>query len=146
MHLADYNISFYINLPIGGLAAAIVALVFRTPDKAKPTKASWQEKIRQLDLSGIFFLISALICFILALQWGGTTKPWKSSGVIGTLVGFGVLLICFVINEWYLGERSMFPPHLLKQKTLIFLCLFTTVFAGCFFVRQSLRSRRAKLC
>lgn len=126
--------SFYINLPIGAVSAAIIMFFFQTPKNAKPIKATKMEKLLQMDFPGTFILMAALVCLILALQWGGTTKSWNSGDVIGTLVVFGVLMIVFVANEWYMGERALFQSRLLKQKTIIIMSLFITFIAGPFFV------------
>ncbi|CAG8970716.1 hypothetical protein HYALB_00001497 [Hymenoscyphus albidus] len=44
---------FYINLPLGGTALAILAIIFHTPPSAKPLKGSWKEKFLQMDPLGI---------------------------------------------------------------------------------------------
>lgn len=118
---------FYINLPIGGVSAAIIFFMFRTPAHAKPRQATLKEKILQLDLSGTALLLCAFTCIILALQWGGVTKPWNSADVIGTFVGFGLILIAFAVNEYFQGSRALFAPDLIASKTLILLCLYISV-------------------
>ena len=109
---------FYINLPFGAVAAAIILLFFRTPSAARPAKASWKEVFLQMDLFGCVLVMAAVVCYLLALQWGGTTKPWSNSSVIGTLVGFGLLSIAFIANELYMGERASIQPRLVKQRRI----------------------------
>ena len=116
--------SFYINLPIGGASAAVILFFFKTPAASKPTKATWREKILQMDPLGTFTIMAAVICFILALQWGGTTKPWSSSPVIGTLVGFVVLLIVFGIVEWRMGDRAVLQGKFLRDRGILINVLF----------------------
>jgi acid phosphatase family membrane protein YuiD len=87
-----------------------------------------------MDPSGIVLLLGAILCFLLALQWGGSAKAWGSADVIGTLVGFGLLLIAFTINELWLQEKAMIPPRLLKGQTILFSCLFTFFFSGSFYL------------
>ena len=48
---------FYINLPIGGLACAIIFAFFRTPKAARPQSATWREKLLQMDFPGTFILM-----------------------------------------------------------------------------------------
>ncbi|PNS20557.1 hypothetical protein CAC42_6007 [Sphaceloma murrayae] len=124
---------FYINLPIGGVSTAIILFYFQTPKRAKVIQATWKEKLLQLDLSGTFLLTAAIVCLVLALQWGGTTKPWSDGDVIGTLVGFGLIMIVFGINEFFVRERALFAPKLMKQKTIILMCIFITVLGAGFF-------------
>ncbi|KAK4539779.1 hypothetical protein LTR36_010367 [Oleoguttula mirabilis] len=125
---------FYINLPIGGVSFAIIAFFFRTPSHAAPVKASLKEKLSHMDIIGTFTLLGALICFLLAMQWGGVTKPWSSPDVIGLLVGAGAITIAFLVLEWYLGERAAINYRLLKTKTISFQLMYQVIMAGCFFV------------
>lgn len=125
---------FYINLPVGGLGAAIILLFFHTPPQAVPVKASLREKFLQMDLIGASLIMGATIAFILALQWGGSTHPWNSSVIIGLFVGFGLIIIAFVILEWYQGERSMIAPRLIKDRTIYISSAYAFFFAGSYFI------------
>ena len=125
---------FYINLPVGGASAAVIFLFFQTPKAAKPQQASWKEKLLQMDLPGTFTIMSAIVCYLLALQWGGTTKSWNSADVIGTLVGFGLLIILFVVIEWYSGNYALLQFRLLKDRTLGAMCAFVFIVSGSFFI------------
>lgn len=125
---------FYINLPIGGLSAVIIFLFFKAPAQAAPTKATLKEKILQMDLPGTFIIMAAIICYILALQWGGQTKAWNSSDVIGTLVGFVLILIVFAVIEWYQGDRAMIVGRLLKDRTISVSMVFIFFLGGGFFL------------
>ncbi|KAJ4172479.1 hypothetical protein NW754_002679 [Fusarium falciforme] len=62
---------FWINLPVGGLGAAIIILFFQTPSTARPVAASWPERLLQMDLVGACILVGATLCYLLALQYGG---------------------------------------------------------------------------
>lgn len=77
-----------------------------------------------MDLLGTFTIMAAIICYILALQWGGVTKKWSDSSVIGTLVGFGLLLVVFGIVEWYMGDRAMLQGALLGRREILVNCLY----------------------
>ena len=125
---------FYVNLPVGGLAAGLILLFFTAPKQAKPQQATFKEKILQLDLAGSFIFMAAIVCLLLALQWGGTTKPWSDGSVIGTLVAFGVLMIIFIANEILMNERALLVGRLMKQKTLILMSLYVAFNCAGFFV------------
>ncbi|KAK2680381.1 Major facilitator superfamily [Fusarium oxysporum f. sp. vasinfectum] len=101
---------FYINLPIGGLSALIIMFFFRTPPQGKPAVASWIEKLLQMDLVGVALVMGAIIAYILALQYGGQTHPWKSGVVVGLLVGFVLITIAFAVWEYSQGDRAMLAP------------------------------------
>jgi MFS family permease len=109
---------FYINLPIGGSAGAIIFLCFTTPAKAVPVAAPLKEKILQMDLPGTFTIMPAVICYILALQWGGQSKAWSSGPVVGCLVVFSVIMILFGVVEYFQGERAMISFRLMKDRTI----------------------------
>jgi MFS family permease len=106
---------FYINLPVGGLAAAIVLIYLHIPSEAKPAEATWKEKFLQMDLFGAVLVMCFIISYILALQYGGQTKPWDSSVVIGLLVGSFAIFVVFVMWEVYLGERAMVVPRIVSS-------------------------------
>ena len=125
---------FWINLPIGGLAGAFVMIFFSTPDHGKPVKAPWKEKLLQMDFGGTFLLLGAVICFLLALQWGGVTKSWGSGSVIGTLVAAGLITVVFVIVEKFLKERATLNMRLLTAKPIALLMMQQVCVCSTFFV------------
>lgn len=107
---------FWINLPVGGPVVVLILLFFRMPKHVKPVPATWKEIILQLDFLGFGILLTSLVCFTLALQWGGQTKPWSDGSVIATLVMWVVLTIAFFINEWLQGDYAIVPLGLLKPR------------------------------
>ena len=120
--------------PIGGVAAAIIFIFFTTPPAAIPAAAPLREKILQMDPIGNLIVLIGVVCYILALQWGGTTKAWSSGPVIGTLVAFGICVVLFIIWEYFAGERGMVVGRLLKKRTLWVPMLYVPLLGGCFFV------------
>lgn len=125
---------FWINLPVGGAVVFIILFIFRTPAHAKPEQVGWKELVLQLDLLGSVLILGALLCYLLALQWGGVAKAWSDRDVIGTLVGFGALSVLFVLKEMYMQERAMFPRRLFRNNpNMAVSCAFVFFFPGCFF-------------
>ena len=89
-----------------------------------------KEKIKQIDILGAFFLICAITCLLLALQWGGSQKPWSDSKVWGCLLGFGLLILVFIGLQFYLKDRATMPPRiLLGQRTVGACALFSAFLA-----------------
>jgi MFS family permease len=86
---------FYINLPLGGPIVVLLLL---------------------LDLPGFSLVLASLVCFILALQWGGQTKLWSSGSVIATLVLWILINIAFLVVERFQGSRAMVPLKLVKPR------------------------------
>ncbi|KAH0848459.1 GliA [Fonsecaea pedrosoi] len=124
---------FYINLPIGGVAAVIVFIFFKTPDKAKPAKATMKEKLLQLDLVGASLMMCLIVSYILALQYGGQTHPWNSSVVIGLLVGFVAISVVFVAWEILQKERAMIVARLFTKRYVMVGSIFMFFFGGAYF-------------
>ncbi|KAL6713737.1 hypothetical protein ACLMJK_008229 [Lecanora helva] len=125
---------FYINLPIGGASVAVLLLFFQAPAASKPQKATWREKLLQMDPLGTFTIMAAIVCYLLALQWGGTTKAWSDSDVIGTLVGFGLLLVAFIVIEWFEGDRALMQKDLLGRRDIVVHIMYIFFFGGSFFI------------
>lgn len=107
---------FWINLPLGGPIVILCLLFLRVPKHVKPVPATWKDIILQLDLPGFFLLLASLVCFALALQWGGQTKAWSAGVVIATLVLWIVFTATFFIVEKLQGPRAMVPLRLLKSR------------------------------
>lgn len=124
---------FWINLPLGAVAAAILIFLFKAPKACRPVPAPLKEKILQMDISGMALIVSTVLCYLLAMQWGGVSKPWNHRDVIGTLVGFVFLTIAFIINEWYMNERALLMPRLLKKRRVWTTCVFTFLASGSYF-------------
>jgi MFS family permease len=125
---------FYINLPIGGVVAVILFFFFHTPKSAKPAEGTLKEKILQMDLPGTALAMGCIIAYILALQYGGQTKPWKSSTVIGLIVGFVLLAITFGTWEYFQGERAAIPRRLISNRNVWVPSFYGLFFAGSYFI------------
>ncbi|KAJ5390556.1 major facilitator superfamily domain-containing protein [Penicillium cataractarum] len=125
---------FYINLPIGGLSILVILFFLRLPVTNEWAGKPILERIRQLDLIGASLLIPAIVCLLLALQWGGNKYAWNNSRIIGLFVGFGLLAILFAISQLWIGEKATLPPPILKQRTVLSSCLFALFFGGAFFL------------
>jgi hypothetical protein len=80
-----------------------------------------------MDLPGTGLIMAAVICYILALQDGGVTKPWNSSVVIGLLVGFVLIMIVFGIVEYLQKDRALLLPRLMKDRTMLVCCIFVSL-------------------
>jgi hypothetical protein len=96
----------------------VVGLFFKAPEAAKPTKATFREKLLNMDMLGISAMLCAVICYLLALQKAGITYDWKSAMVIGLLVGSILLSFVFVAIQIWLGERAMLVNRLLRDRTV----------------------------
>lgn len=117
---ADESDDIHRNLPIGAAAFIIIVLVLRLPASATREKSStsFREKVSRLDFPGIVLILGSVCCLVLALQWGGQTKPWRSADVIGLLVGAVLLAVAFGFVQWRKGDKATIPFRILRQRTI----------------------------
>lgn len=112
------------NLPIGGFVLATLFLTLRLPASATPQKISAKEALLQVDALGSIAIIGSLLCFLLAMDRGGITMPWKASQPIGLLIGWILLAVCFVGIEYVQGERALVPPRFMQNRGILVCCVF----------------------
>lgn len=96
--------------------------------------ATWREKLLQMDLLGVAIVMGIVVSYMLALQYGGQSMPWRSATVVGLLVTSAVLLVVFIFWENYQGDRAMIPPRLFKQRKIAVASMFTIFLDGAYFV------------
>ncbi len=108
---------FYINLPIGGVAMVILVFILQIPG-ARNANTPWREQVNQLDPIGTVFFISSIICLLLALQWGGSTYPWKDGRIIALLVLFAVLISVFIAIQHWKQETATVPPRIIQKRSI----------------------------
>ncbi|OQE23395.1 hypothetical protein PENFLA_c011G00146 [Penicillium flavigenum] len=114
---------FFINLPFGAVTAVTVFFTFQS---TKPiVQATRREKLRGLDPLGTLFFLPAIVCLLLALQWGGSMYAWGDARIIGLFVVFGVLFLCFIALQFHTGEKATLPPRLLRSRNIWGSALFT---------------------
>ena len=89
----------------------------------RPAKATRLELLLFFDILGTITILGALLCFSLALEWGGINKPWSSADVIGTVIGSLSLTILFPIVQWRQGERTFVIPRVIYNKEVWVLVL-----------------------
>jgi EmrB/QacA subfamily drug resistance transporter len=102
---------FYINLPFGGAAFAIIFffLDLKTP------KTPFLDGILAIDWTGVALSIGGTLMLLLGLSFGGESHPWSSPTVICLLI-FGVLawVLCF-LWEAHLATYPLLPTRIFKH-------------------------------
>lgn len=83
-----------------------------------------REVLMEFDPVGTLVLIPAVVCLLLALQWGGTTYAWRDGRIIALFVLFALLILAFLYVQHRQGDRATVPPRVLRNRT---------VWAGAFF-------------
>ncbi|TQJ52703.1 MFS transporter [Streptomyces sp. NBC_00080] len=98
---------FYVNLPVGVVALAVIAAVLRIPRKSAK---------HVIDYLGTFLIAAVATCLVLVASLGGTTWDWASPQIVGLAV-LGVLLaVAFVAVERRAAEPVL-PLKLFRIRT-----------------------------
>ena len=109
---------FYINLPLGSVAAAVITFFVHLPVK-KNEKSSIRQQLAQLDLLGTAVFLPSTVCLLLALQWGGTIYAWSNWRIILLLVLFGVTMPVFIYIQHVKQETATVPPRIFKYRSIM---------------------------
>lgn len=108
---------FYINLPIGAVAVAVIIFLLHIPtppDSNKPLSV----QIRQMDPIGTAFFLPGIVCLLLALQWGGSEYAWSNYRIILLLTLAGILLVGFIVVQIWKGDEATVPPRIIKNRSV----------------------------
>ncbi|MEU4201973.1 MFS transporter [Streptomyces sp. NPDC045470] len=98
---------FYINLPIGIVALAVIAAVLHIPVRRTP---------HRIDYLGTVLIAAVAACFVLMTSLGGVSYDWGSWQIIGLGVLGLVLLAVFVAVERRAAEPVL-PLRLFRLRS-----------------------------
>jgi protein-S-isoprenylcysteine O-methyltransferase Ste14 len=107
------------NLPIGAAVLVILSIFLKIKGaQNKNRKLTLTKKLDSMDPLGCLIFISTVCCLLLALEWGGQTKPWNSPTVISLLVLFVILGLVFAYLQWRRKDRALIPIRVLKKRSI----------------------------
>ncbi|MFE4172512.1 DHA2 family efflux MFS transporter permease subunit [Streptomyces sp. NPDC056909] len=112
---------FYINLPVGGVALAVIAAFLHIPvHRTRHT----------IDYLGTALIASVAICLVLVASLGGTTWAWGSAEIIG-LAALGAVLLALFVHAERRATEPVLPLRLFRLRafTLIAVISFVVGFA-----------------
>jgi EmrB/QacA subfamily drug resistance transporter len=98
---------FYINLPLGAIALAVIATAFTARQQTERCRIDWL---------GAVVLGAALSAIVLFTSLGGTTLGWTSRPMVGLLVAAVVLFAAFPFVESR-AEDPLLPLELFRNRT-----------------------------
>jgi EmrB/QacA subfamily drug resistance transporter len=110
---------FYVNLPVGLVAAIAIWLEFPS---FRPRGVE-----RKIDFAGVFALILCLVPLLLALTWV-TDYGWESTRVESLLVFSAVMLAVFLFAETRASEPLI--PLVLFRNPIIAICSVASFVLG----------------
>ncbi|MER6255987.1 MDR family MFS transporter [Streptomyces sp. NPDC001584] len=113
--------SFYINLPLGAVALAMVTAVLHLPRKRSQGK---------IDYLGAALLTVAITSTVLVTTWGGTEYAWSSVEILALIVVGVLSTAAFLYVETKAAEPVM-PLHIFRSRnfTLMSVIGFLVGFA-----------------
>jgi MFS family permease len=117
---ATWRWCFYINLPIGGVALALIIFIVNLDAdrrKKEGKKITLKQQILQLDPVGSTLMFGWVISLVLALQFGGFQYTWSNGRVIALLIVFAITLLSFIAWQWYRGDEALLPLKYFKNRT-----------------------------
>lgn len=114
---------FYVNLPIGGAALALILLAL---------PRSGKRVAHHLDYVGALLLTAGTVCLLVLMTWGGTVYPWRSAVIAGLGGSAAVLLLLFVQCERVASE-PLLPMRLFRNRVFVIAVLVTALTAMALF-------------
>ncbi|KAI0642525.1 major facilitator superfamily domain-containing protein [Trametes meyenii] len=113
---ASWRWLFYLNLPLCGLAFAVVLVFLRL---RKPPIESYKKTFLAVDWIGNAIIIASATSCIVGLTWAGIRYPWASAQVIAPLV-VGVLGLCGALayDAWW-AAHPVIPTAIIKHRTTL---------------------------
>ena len=96
---------FYINLPIGAVALAVIAAVL---------PAASDRKQHKIDYLGATMLAAFATSVVLATSWGGTTYPWSSPVIICLFIAAALFLAAWYFSALHAAEPVL-PLRLFRN-------------------------------
>ncbi|KAF3030551.1 hypothetical protein E8E15_007924 [Penicillium rubens] len=129
---------FYINLPIGAITVLVITIFFPAPNHHNK-ESTWAERIKKFDPMGTALFLPAIVCLLLALQWGGTIYAWDSWRIILLFCFFAVLILVFLFVQYTQKDNATVPPRIFFRRTvwssaLYSFCLGAAFLASVYFL------------
>jgi EmrB/QacA subfamily drug resistance transporter len=89
---------FYVNLPVGALALAMIAAALPPGPAARS---------HRIDYTGAALLVGGTVAGLLLLNWGGTAIPWRSGEALALGSASVILIVLFIAQERRTAEPLM---------------------------------------
>lgn len=125
---------FYINLPFGLITAAFIIPFLKITRRTAKVQATWREQLQKFDLPGTACFLPAIVCLLLALQWGGSKYAWNSGRIIALFVLFALLIGGFLAVQWWKQEDATVPPRVFLNRNVWGSAWYGAMVGASFFV------------
>ncbi|KAJ7449942.1 major facilitator superfamily domain-containing protein [Mycena latifolia] len=125
---ASWRWCFFINLPTGGIAAAL--LFFFLNLNPRPLR-TFREHNQEFDYVGLILVVSGVVCLLVGFNSSETS--WSSAETIALLTVGGVLIVAAGVNECFTKRSPIIPPRLFQTRTTAAILVSTFFHALGFF-------------
>ncbi|MDT8331636.1 MDR family MFS transporter [Roseomonas gilardii] len=124
---------FYVNLPVGAAALAMIAIGLRHPPALRR---------RQIDYPGAGLLAAGTTALLLLLSWAGTLFAWASMPILWLGIAAAGFFVAFVLWErrapepiigLHLFRERVYVSGVVASAMLVFAMMGTTVFLPLYF-------------
>lgn len=106
---ASWRWALYANVPIGGLALAVLTAYLHLPALRGGAR---------VDFLGAALLAAAVVAVLLLAVWGGDRYAWGSPQIAGLAVAALVLLGAFIVQERRASEPVL-PLRLFRERVFV---------------------------
>ncbi|KAI1619966.1 putative major facilitator superfamily transporter [Exophiala viscosa] len=120
----------YILGAITGVISFVGTFIFYIPPTKPLRDITRKQLLLELDYVGIALYTLGLTLFLVGLNFGGVSHPWKSAAVLVPMV-LGAILFCLTFVWDFLGpvKRPLFPLRLFRNfrdYTFLLVIIFVT--------------------
>ncbi|KAJ7494229.1 MFS general substrate transporter [Mycena galericulata] len=119
---------FWINLPTGGVAMALLFFFLNLNPRPLRTFRQYHE---EFDYAGLFLIVSGVVCLLIGFNSSETS--WSSAETIALLTVGCVLLFVAGVNEVFTKRSPIIPPRLFRTRTTAVILVTTFLHALGFF-------------
>jgi len=103
----DWRWIFYVNIPLGLVALAVLGAVLKLPRSTRAVVIDWL---------GAGLMISGVVLALLVVEWGGKVYPWASPQIVVMGLLAVLLIVLFVWRELHTDE-PIIPMGLFRLRT-----------------------------
>jgi EmrB/QacA subfamily drug resistance transporter len=96
---------FYVNLPVGAAALALIAVGLNQPSR---------QVNHRIDYTGAGLLTAATVSLLLLLSWGGSMFPWLSAVILGLGAAAALFYGLLILQEHHAPEPIL-PIRLFRN-------------------------------
>jgi len=104
---------FWINLPL--CVPSIAGIYFFINLESEPL--SVQDRLKQVDWTGITILTTSLILLLFGVTSGGVLYPWRSAAVIASIIIGALGTGIFILYEGRYAKDPMIPLRIFANRT-----------------------------